>query len=201
MDMRKCKITFIAHGATIHSEEARFYDTENYPPLSESGTQEIEKICEYLKKRGIKNDCIYSSPSLRCIQSAEHIAKLFKANFTVIPDLYARKYGEWNGLTFNKIIEKFNSMKDYCLYKPENGESLDELNTRTGKIISGIVENNQGKRIIIVTTPEIIQSAIAQTLHMPVEAQAGILIKTGSASQISYFPTWASLIYSGYVPL
>ena len=77
MDMRKCKITFIAHGDTIHSEESRFYDTENYPPLSDLGTHEIEKICEYLKKRGIKNDCIYTSPSLRCIQSAEHIAKMF----------------------------------------------------------------------------------------------------------------------------
>lgn len=201
MDMRKCKITFIAHGATIHSEEFRFYDTENYPPLSDLGTRETEKICEYLKKRGIKNDCIYSSPSLRCIQTAEHIAKLFKSNFTVLTDLHARKYGEWNGMTFNKILEKFNSVKELALYKPKDGESLDELNKRIKTIISELVENNQGKRIIVVTTPEIIRSAIALTLDMPTDAQTNILIKTGSASQISYFPEWSSLIYSGYVPL
>ena len=80
MYMRKCKITFIAHGATIHSEEQRFSDIGKYPPLNESGTQEILKICEYLKNRGIKNDAIYSSPSIRCQQSAEYIAKLFKTN-------------------------------------------------------------------------------------------------------------------------
>ena len=196
-----CKITFIAHGATIHSEEFRFYDTENYPPLSDLGTHEIEKICEYLKKRGIKNDCIYASPSLRCSQSAQYIAKLFKTNFTVIPEFYARKYGEWNGLTFNKVLATYNSVKEFSIAKPEQGESLEELNKRVGKVILELVENNLGKRIIVVTTPEIIQSAIALTLEMPVEAQSNILIKTGSASQISYFQTWSSLIYSGYVPL
>ena len=201
MDMRKCKITFIAHGATIHTEESRFYDTENYPPLCDLGTQEIEKICEYLKKRGIKNDCIYSSPSLRCVQSTEHIAKLFKSNFTVLTDLGARKYGEWSGFTFDKILNKLSSVREFAMAKPENGESLNELNIRVGKIISNLVENNQGKRIIIVTTPEIIRSAIALTLQIPVEAQTNILIKTGSASQISYFHDWSSLIYSGYVPL
>jgi len=201
MDMRKCKITFIAHGATIHSEESRFYDTENYPPLSDAGTHEIEKICEYLKKRGIKNDCIYASPSLRCTQSAQYIAKLFKTNFTVIPELYARKYGEWNGLTFSKILENFNSVKEYCLATPKDGESLQELNQRIGKIINELVENNHGKRIIVVTTPEVIKSAIAMTLSIPIESQANILIKNGSASQISYFTGWSSLIYSGYVPL
>lgn len=201
MDMRKCKITFIAHGDTIHSEESRFYDTENYPPLSDLGTHEIEKICEYLKKRGIKNDCIYTSPSLRCIQSAEPIAKLFKSNFTVLTGLHARKYGEWNGLTFKKILEKYNSVKEYSLAKPKDGESLEELNERVGKIISELVENNQGNRIIVVTTPEVIKSAIASTLSIPVESQTNILIKNGSASQISYFTDWSSLIYSGYVPL
>ena len=56
---RKCKITFICHGATINSEEERLSDKENYPPLSDAGEEEIEKICEWLKKRGIKNDKIY----------------------------------------------------------------------------------------------------------------------------------------------
>ena len=60
---RKCKITFICNGATILSEDDRFTDSETYPPLSDAGVDEIEKICEFLKKRGIKNDKIYI-PSL-----------------------------------------------------------------------------------------------------------------------------------------
>jgi broad specificity phosphatase PhoE len=51
---RKCKITFICNGATIFSEDDRFTDLENYPPINEKGQEEIERICEFLKKRGVK---------------------------------------------------------------------------------------------------------------------------------------------------
>ena len=64
-----------------------------------------------------------------------------------------------------------------------------------------VYDKTQGNRIIIVTTPEVIQSAIARTLNLTPEYQHKILIKTGSLTQISYFQDWSSLIYSGYVPL
>ena len=52
---RKCKITFICHGATIYSDEFRFSDVENYPPLSDAGQEEMEKIFTpsgfFLRKR------------------------------------------------------------------------------------------------------------------------------------------------------
>ena len=49
---RKCKITFICHGATIYSEEGRFSDAQNYPPLSDSGIDEMKNLIEYLKTEG-----------------------------------------------------------------------------------------------------------------------------------------------------
>ena len=65
---RKCKITFICHGATIYSEEYRFSDVENYPQLSEGGQEEVERICEFLRRRSVKNDVIYTSQSVRTVQ-------------------------------------------------------------------------------------------------------------------------------------
>lgn len=41
---RKCKITYICHGATIYSDEFRFSDVDNYPPITENGYEEMEKI-------------------------------------------------------------------------------------------------------------------------------------------------------------
>ena len=56
---RKCKITFISHGETIHSQENRISDSEKYPPLTENGQEEIARVCEYIRKRGVKNDKIF----------------------------------------------------------------------------------------------------------------------------------------------
>ena len=41
---RKCKITYIAHGATIYSDDYRLCSQENYPPLEEKGQEEIKNM-------------------------------------------------------------------------------------------------------------------------------------------------------------
>lgn len=169
---RKCKITFISHGATIHSEENRISDKENYPPINEAGEEEIEKICEWLKKRAIKTDKIYSSPALRTIQSVQIVAKALKKDFEVLDDLLSKK-----------------------------NEDITEFNKKVAKVVKKIVEENAGNRIIIVTHPEVIQAAISSAIGLPVKNQSNVYIRTGSASQISYYEGWSSLVYSGYIPL
>lgn len=174
---RKCKITFIAHGSTVHSDENRISDKENYPPINDAGEEEIEKICEWLKKRAIKNDKIYTSSALRAIQSAQMISKVFKKDFDILENLHARKH--------------FDS----------NNETIQEFTKRVSKILKKTVEENIGNRIIIVTHPDVIQAAVSKSIQLPAQHQTKIYIRTGSATQISYFENWASLVYSGYIPL
>lgn len=206
MFKRKCKITFISHGATVYSEENRISDNENYPPINDSGQEEIEKICDWLKKRAVKNDKIYTGSSLRTVQTAHMISKVFKKDFEIIDGLHSRKYGVWGGLTFEQIENKYPQMLEQlhenpCSFCPERGEAILAFNKRISKIIKKIVEENTGNRIIIVTHPDVIQSAIGKAIQLPPQHQSKIYIKTGSATQISYFESWASLVYSGYVPL
>ncbi len=203
---RKCKITYVAHGATIYTEDNRLCNQENYPPLEDKGQEEIRKICEYIKNRGVKNDKIYSSPATRCIQSAQMIAKVFKQDFEILPELNSRDWGDWNGLTFENIVKKYSieygeNVPSIIALTPSNGEPIIEFNQRVDEIVQKLVEKNIGNRVIVVTGQNVIQSVVANTLGIPPEKQSRILIKTGSATQISYFDDWSSLIYSGYVPL
>ncbi len=199
MFKRKCKITFITHGATVHTMDGIVNDSEKYPKINEVGEEEMEKVCEYLKKRGVSYDKIYTSPSSRCVQSAQIIAKLFKKRTTTI-DLSNRKHGEWNGLSYGEIFDKYGTKS--IIQTPEGGESLDEFNKRVKSVIKKLVEENRGNRIIVVTTPDVVQSAIALALELKPVSQFKNLIKTGSLTQISYFEdNWSSVIYSDYIPL
>lgn len=203
---RKCKITFISHGATVNSEENRLFDNEHYPPINDSGEEEIEKICDWLKKKGIKNDKIYSSSALRTVQTAQMISKVLKKDFEILECLHSRKFGVWSGLTFDQIEEKYPQMLEQlhenpCSYCPDCGENILEFNKRVSKEIKKIVLQNVGNRIVIVTHPDVIRAAISDAIKLPARHQAKVYIKTGSATQISYFDSWASLVYSGYVPL
>ncbi len=202
---RKCKITFISHGATIMTEEGRFSDMENHPPLSENGVEEIEKICEYLKQRGVKNDKIYTSSASRCIQSAKYVSKVYKKQFEVI-DLKPRKCGAFNGLTFEQIETKTPELLQRLINEPDkrtpdDAESITEFIERVSLKVNEIVEGNVGNRVIIVTHPDVIKAAICDALAIPHSSLQHIYIKTGSATQISYFESWKSLIYSDYTPL
>lgn len=203
---RRCKITFISHGATIYSEEGRFSDSLNYPPLSDLGIEETENMIEYLKKRAIKNDIIYSSPAVRAQQSAQMISKLFKQDYEVIDTLTSRACGGWNGLTYSQIINKYqNGISDAITNleqgKNDAGESSIDFINRINNIINNLVDKNVGNRIIVVTHPDVIQAAICAALEIPADKLLKIYIRTGSATQISYFENWASLVYSDYMPL
>lgn len=198
MFKRKCKITFITHGATVHSIDGIISDTEKYPKLNDFGEDEISKVCEYLQDREVSYDKIYTSPSARCIQSAQIIAKLFKKRTTTI-QLAGRKHGDWCGQSYSELFEQYGP--DIILKTPKGGESLKIFNKRVSKMIDELVEENRGNRIIVVTTPDVVQSAIAKTLNVNDENQFKFLIKTGSLTQISYFEGWSSIIYSDYLPL
>ena len=203
---RKCKITFICNGATILSEDDKFSDMEEYPPLSEAGQDEIERICKYLKDRGVKNDKIYTSPATRSVQSAAMISKVFKQDFETLEDLHPRKCGKFNGLTFEQVDAKYPDALDKLincpeLCVPEDAESVTEFIKRVEVSLNKIIENNIGNRIIIVTHKDIIKAAVCLAMQTPHCSLNRIYIKSGSATQISYYERWSSLVYCDYTPL
>ena len=114
-------------------------------------------------------------------------------------DLVQRNYGIWHGSSYADLFKEHG--EKLLTLTPEKGEALADFNKRVAKSINEIIKENKGSRIIIVTTPDVIQSAIAKTLGIKPENQHKTLIKTGSLTQISYFEKWSSLIYSGYIPL
>ena len=205
MFKRKCKITFIRHGSTIYSDENRMSDNINYPPLNELGKIEAAKIAQWVQKRSPKVDKIYTSSDLRAIQTCQFVADEYQKDFEIIDGIHSRRTGHWNGLTFNQVeqlypeeLAKYHQNRDS--YWPEGGETTIQLRERVRQKISKLISENIGKRIIIVTNGDVIQSEICTALDIPLENLGRIYIPCGSASQLSYFTDWTSLVYSGHVP-
>ena len=53
----------------------------------------------------------------------------------------------------------------------------------------------------MVTHGSVIQAVVANALSIPLKDQFKVYIPTGSATQISYFEDFASLVYSAYIPI
>ena len=203
---KKCKITYIAHGATIYSENHKLSNGLEYPPINKNGEEQMYNILEVIKIRGVKNDRIISGSSLCSIQSAEILSEELKKDFVINKELLPRNYGDWEGLTLEQVKKRYPEFENRTgvsmfLETPENGEDLDSFNKRVKEAVSNIVEENIGKRILVVTHPAIIRSAVCSALKIPTEVQYNIYIKTGSATQLSYFEDGTCLKYSNYVPI
>ena len=124
---------------------------------------------------------------------------MFKKEITTI-DLKARNHGDWSGRLYSDVYDEYGP--NAIIQKPEGGEALEDFNKRVSTVIDKLVEENKGNRIILVTTPDVIQSAIAKTLNLDPVSQFKNLIKTGTLTQISYFEDdWSSIIYSDYAPI
>lgn len=206
MFKKKCKITYIAHGSTIFSENHKLNYGLEYPPINKNGEQQMLNIIEFIKIRGVKNDKIISGPALCTVQSAELLSEELKKDFKIDETLLPRNYGDWDGLTLEQVKKRYPEFENRTavsmfLETPENGEDLDSFNERVMKSVANIVQENSGKRLLVVTHPAIIRSAVCSALKIPKEAQYNIYIKTGSATQLSYFEDGVCLKYSNYVPI
>ena len=203
---RKCKITYIAHGSTIFTDNHKLSSGSKYPPINKNGEEQMYKIVNFIKNRGVKNDKIISGQALCTVQSSEIIAEELKKDFVIDENLFPRVYGEWEGLTIEQIKKKYPDFSgaaplEILLETPEKGEYLLDFNNRISIAINNIIEDNLEKRLIVVTHPVIIRTAICLALNIPIEQQYNIYVKTGSANQISYFKNGAVLKYSNYVPI
>ncbi|MCQ2958402.1 MAG: histidine phosphatase family protein [Candidatus Gastranaerophilales bacterium] len=205
MFKRKCKIILIRHGATIYNEQGRLYDSEDYPPINQKGKIEMDNLAHWLKFKCHHVDKIYTSSSLRAIQSARILSKEYELDYKIIDGLYERKSGLWGGLTFEQIEAKYPDMlekyhQNPYEYYPEGGETTQQVRARIDKIINELVKENENKTILIITHECVIQSAIASILDVSPESQGKIIIPTGSATQINYYKNWATLAFCSHVP-
>ncbi len=203
---RKCKVTFIAHGATIYTDENRICDKESHPPLNEIGQEEAENIAKWVALRSPKVDKIYTGAALSCIQTAQFISKEYQTDFEILPQLKNQEFGIWKGMNYDEIEQRYPEMlKKYhelpSSYSPDGGETLLEFGDRVKNTMNEIIEANQSKRIVIVTHSNFVRAAIRTALDIPPENQNRVFIPTGSATQIKYYKGWNILMYSGHVPL
>ena len=115
-------------------------------PLSEEGWKKAYDLIKIFENVHIDN--IFSSPYKRAIQTLEPIAKNKDMEINIIDDFRERKVSDGWVDKFMEYSEK--QWKDF-MYKLENGESLSEVQYRNIKSLEKILEEYNGKTLIIGT--------------------------------------------------
>jgi broad specificity phosphatase PhoE len=140
------KIMLIRHGETEWNLEDIFRGQADIE-LNKTGIRQAGLLAKYLED--IPFEAIYSSPLKRALKTAETIADLHGIKVTVAPELTDFDYGKWQGLTLDKVKERYPQLYEEWLKNPQltrmpNGEGLDNVSRRTTSMIDHVIAKHEG---------------------------------------------------------
>ncbi|WP_270641951.1 histidine phosphatase family protein [Paraclostridium sordellii] len=135
------KIYFVRHAKpdfSVHDDLTR--------PLTDKGIIDSKNICEFLKEKSINK--IYSSPYKRAIDTLKELAQNLNIKIEVVDDFRERKISNIWIEDFNKFSK---SQWENFEYKLNDGESLNEVQSRNIKALHKILNENSNQNIVIGT--------------------------------------------------
>ncbi len=120
--------------------------------LNETGIKQAELLAEYLSK--IKVDAIYCSPLKRALRTAKIMANCRNLDVNIAPGLIDFNYGQWQGLSHQKVKDKYKELYAAWINHPERvkmpaGESLEEARERAVSVVTNIITRYQGTVILV----------------------------------------------------
>jgi len=160
------KCYLVRHGQTSWNETHRFQGWQDIE-LSNVGMNQAYKISTYFKD--IEYDHLYSSDLIRALRTAQIIQAKHDATMTITKGLRELDVGNWEGLTFEEIVESnhgetITNMDDLWKLSREDGESLVQFQERVVKEFEKILVKSEGKDIIIVTHGGVIRVILCYVL-------------------------------------
>jgi broad specificity phosphatase PhoE/ribonuclease HI len=149
------RLVLVRHGQTELNAQRRYSGRADVA-LSETGRLQARKTAARLTAMAGQVAAIITSPLSRCTETAdEFAATLGDGPVLVEPDLTECDFGEWEGLTFAEVRERWPERLDEWLASPSvappGGESFEAVTARVRPVVSTLLEDYPGKTIIVVS--------------------------------------------------
>ncbi len=149
--MTTTRLFLVRHGQSTKNAERRF-GGHSATPLSSLGRKQAFATAKALAKERIH--LIYSSDLLRAVQTARPLARILRLPINEVPAFRERNVGVLEGLTFEEAEAKYPNDYQALISRDfrhviTNGESYFQLLQRVKAEIEKILQEHEGKNIVI----------------------------------------------------
>ncbi len=150
----------VRHGET---EMAGRFCGHSDPPLNRAGQTQIEESAALLMST--PPEVIYSSDLKRALQSAQLLACRFAAPIHLRPGLREICFGEWEGLSWREIGQRFPQeaqawIERYPYGVIPSGEAYDQFSSRVDEETNFLLEQARTRSVVAVTHAGFIRTAL-----------------------------------------
>ncbi|PRX29865.1 alpha-ribazole phosphatase/probable phosphoglycerate mutase [Orenia metallireducens] len=183
------KIILVRHGETDWNRELRFQGSKDIQ-LNDNGIEQAEKLAQRLAAEEI--DVIYASDLERAYKTAKTVAKEHDLEVDKFKELQEISFGQWEGLTYNQIQEKYQAEwamweEDPALNGAPEGESLKDVQERSIKKLEEIISRHLGNTILIVSHGGVIKVLISTLFGIPLAKAWQLMQSNTSVNIINYY--------------
>lgn len=189
----------IRHGETIWNRERKLMGITDIP-LTAKGKRQSANIAKHLRTYPL--DVIYSSPLTRTLQTAHAIYRFHPRIALIINiELRERNFGAAEGLIYEDVNIAhpeliYSETWKYRHFRPNNGESLAELELRADKFLSVVFQSFRGKRVAVVSHGTFLRVLICRILSIPLTDFSSHRIENTALIIIEHSPDRGGFIHA-----
>lgn len=147
------ELLFIRHGETDWNRRQCFQGQIDVP-LNGNGLEQARRLGARLAAE--PHDLLFSSDLSRARQTAAPVAAAWALQPVLVPSLREQKFGEWEGLDFATIQQRYAQLWPLWLeqdadFAVPGGESLNQFHARVWAAVKELATQHAGQRLAIVT--------------------------------------------------
>lgn len=193
-------LVLLRHGETPMSQAKRFSGSGgDDPAMTPLGQQQVKNAAALLANRaGI--DVVVSSPLLRTRESAAMVAEVLGLTFEIEPGLAETDFGEWDGLTFAEVRERWpgelSAWLSSTAVAPPGGESFDAVLSRVRRTRDRLLRKYSGKTVLAVTHVSPIKLLAALALDVPAQAIFRMELAPASITELRWYSDGAASLHT-----
>ena len=147
------RVLLVRHGDTQASKDGRFTGATDIS-LSKEGRIHGSELAVRLARYPL--DAIYASSMQRACETAGFTARVHGMEVTPVPELREMNHGVWDGKNREEILQQYGQAqideydRDPYHFRPENGESGEDVLKRAAPALSQLVKKHEGQTILVV---------------------------------------------------
>jgi ribonuclease H / adenosylcobalamin/alpha-ribazole phosphatase len=178
----------LRHGDTRLSPEHRFSGLSD-EPLSADGARQVSAAAHRLAS-GAHIDAIVSSPLPRAAATADIVAGELGLTTATDDDLRETDFGEWEGLTFTEIQDRWPDTVVIWQHDPQQappgGESFAGTACRVDRACERVLKEYQGQTVLVVSHITPIKILLCRALGAPLLAVYRFYLGSACINEIQW---------------
>lgn len=184
------RLYLIRHGQIENHERFPVYGYTDIN-TTEVGDLQLKTMAERLRYADIH--AIYSSDLKRAKKGANLISQYHNVPISVISEFREMNFGDWEGVSYTDILEKFpekveERRRDPANFRPPgDAESFLEFSQRVMKGLAGLLERHNGDNILLVAHGGVNRIILCNALGMDIGKMFNIEQSFGCLNIIDYF--------------